>query len=169
MPVPLAAGTVPLDRGGPAGLHDRARPGSGSAPCPCPAADPGARRGKRTGSVLDPGYRAGHDDQGRNDRPVLGIRALNRATLARQLLLRRASMSAEAAVAHLVGLQAQSVKPPYYALAARLDGFTPEDLSAPMADRRVARLVTLRSTIHTHTADDCLTLRPWCRPPANGS
>ncbi|WP_328563473.1 winged helix DNA-binding domain-containing protein [Streptomyces coelicoflavus] len=92
--------------------------------------------------------------------PVLGIRALNRATLARQLLLRRAAMSAEAAVAHLVGLQAQNVKPPYYALAARLDGFTPEDLSAPMADRRVARLVTMRSTIHTHTADDCLTLRP---------
>ncbi|MFG3246559.1 winged helix DNA-binding domain-containing protein [Streptomyces sp. NPDC048187] len=92
--------------------------------------------------------------------PVLGVRALNRATLERQLLLRPARMSAEAAVTHLLGLQAQNVKPPYYALAARLDGFTPEDLSAPMADRRVARLVTLRSTIHTHTADDCLTLRP---------
>ncbi|WP_217164119.1 winged helix DNA-binding domain-containing protein [Streptomyces sp. AC512_CC834] len=92
--------------------------------------------------------------------PVLGTRALNRATLARQLLLRRAAMSAEDAVAHLVGLQAQNVKPPYYALAARLDGFTPGDLSEPMADRRVARLVTMRSTIHTHTADDCLTLRP---------
>ncbi|MDT0614859.1 winged helix DNA-binding domain-containing protein [Streptomyces lancefieldiae] len=92
--------------------------------------------------------------------PVLGTRALNRATLARQLLLRRAPMSAEAAVAHLVGLQAQNVKPPYYALAARLDGFTPDDLSVPMADRRVARIVTMRSTLHTHTADDCLTLRP---------
>ncbi|MER7721119.1 winged helix DNA-binding domain-containing protein [Streptomyces flaveolus] len=92
--------------------------------------------------------------------PVLGIRALNRATLARQLLLHRAPMPAEDAVAHLVGLQAQNVKPPYYALAARLDGFGPEDLSAPMAERRVARIVTLRSTIHTHTADDCLTLRP---------
>ncbi|MET7274478.1 winged helix DNA-binding domain-containing protein [Streptomyces flaveolus] len=92
--------------------------------------------------------------------PVLGIRALNRATLARQLLLDRAPMPAEDAVAHLVGLQAQNVKPPYYALAARLDGFRPEDLSAPMAERRVARIVTLRSTIHTHTADDCLTLRP---------
>lgn len=96
--------------------------------------------------------------------PVLGVRALNRATLARQLLLSRAPMSAEAAVAHLVGLQAQSVKPPYYALAARLDGFTPDDLSGAMADRRVARLVTMRSTIHTHTADDCLTLRPLVQP-----
>ncbi|MYR44794.1 winged helix DNA-binding domain-containing protein [Streptomyces sp. SID5910] len=92
--------------------------------------------------------------------PVLGVRALNRATLARQLLLDRASMSAEDAVAHLVGLQAQNVKPPYHALAARLDGFAPEALSAAMAERRVARIVTLRSTIHTHTADDCLTLRP---------
>ncbi|MFV0132930.1 winged helix DNA-binding domain-containing protein [Streptomyces sp. HMX87] len=96
--------------------------------------------------------------------PVLGTRALNRATLARQLLLSRAPLSAEAAVAHLVGLQAQNVKPPYYALAARLDGFTPAALSALMADRRVARLVTLRSTIHTHTADDCLTLRPLVQP-----
>ncbi|MEU3947793.1 winged helix DNA-binding domain-containing protein [Streptomyces sp. NPDC029526] len=96
--------------------------------------------------------------------PVLGPRALNRATLARQLLLRPAAMSAEAAVGHLVGLQAQNVKPPYYALAARLDGFTPEALSGPMAERRVVRIVTLRSTLHTHTADDCLTLRPLVQP-----
>jgi hypothetical protein len=57
--------------------------------------------------------------------PQLGTRALNRATLDRQLLLRPARISAAAAVEHLVGLQAQNVKPPYYALAARLDGFPP--------------------------------------------
>ncbi|MFI2432940.1 winged helix DNA-binding domain-containing protein [Streptomyces sp. NPDC018693] len=96
--------------------------------------------------------------------PVLSARALNRATLDRQLLLRRAPMSARDAVAHLVGLQAQNVRPPYVALAARLDGFAPEQLSALMADRQVARLVTLRSTLHTHTADDCLTLRPFVQP-----
>ncbi|MEU9353201.1 winged helix DNA-binding domain-containing protein [Streptomyces griseoloalbus] len=95
---------------------------------------------------------------------VLGTRALNRATLARQLLLRRSPMSAEDAVGHLVGLQAQNVKPPYYALAARLDGFTPEALSRPMAGREVVRIVTLRSTVHTHTAHDCLTLRPLVQP-----
>ncbi|MFD8844901.1 winged helix DNA-binding domain-containing protein [Streptomyces pseudogriseolus] len=67
--------------------------------------------------------------------PVLGPRALSRATLARQLLLSRSPMSATAAVEHLVGLQAQNVKPPYYALAARLDGFTPEALSRPLAVR----------------------------------
>ncbi|GHB71530.1 hypothetical protein GCM10010377_72680 [Streptomyces viridiviolaceus] len=96
--------------------------------------------------------------------PVLATRALNRATLARQLLLHRSPLTAEAAVEHLVGLQAQNVKPPYYALAARLDGFTPDALSEPMAERRVVRIVTLRSTIHTHTADDCLTLRPLVQP-----
>ncbi|MER5789754.1 winged helix DNA-binding domain-containing protein [Streptomyces sp. NPDC001980] len=96
--------------------------------------------------------------------PVLGTRALNRATLDRQLLLRRSPRSAKEAVAHLVGLQAQNVKPPYYALAARLDGFAPEQLSEPMADREVVRIVTLRSTIHTHTAADALTLRPLVQP-----
>ncbi|SEE71143.1 Winged helix DNA-binding domain-containing protein [Streptomyces sp. 3213] len=92
--------------------------------------------------------------------PVLDLRALNRATLDRQLLLSRSPLSAVAAVEHLLGLQAQNVKPPYYALAARLDGFTPEALSGPMAEREVVRIVTMRSTIHTHTADDALTLRP---------
>ncbi|MEW1777119.1 winged helix DNA-binding domain-containing protein [Streptomyces sp. NPDC086777] len=96
--------------------------------------------------------------------PVLGTRALNRATLDRQLLLRRSPRSAREAVAHLVGLQAQNVKPPYYALAARLDGFAPEQLSRLMADREVVRIVTLRSTIHTHTAADALTLRPLVQP-----
>ncbi|MFJ8111965.1 winged helix DNA-binding domain-containing protein [Streptomyces sp. NPDC096132] len=96
--------------------------------------------------------------------PVLSDRVLNRATLDRQLLLRPAVVSVKAAVEHLLGLQAQNVKPPYYALAARLDGFVPEQLSAPMADREVVRIVTMRSTIHTHTADDCLTLRPLVQP-----
>ncbi|MFI7293812.1 winged helix DNA-binding domain-containing protein [Streptomyces sp. NPDC050121] len=96
--------------------------------------------------------------------PVLGARALNRATLDRQLLLRRSSLSAGAAVEHLLGLQAQNVKPPYYALAARLDGFVPEKLSTPMAGREVVRIVSMRSTIHAHTADDCLTLRPFVQP-----
>lgn len=56
---------------------------------------------------------------------VLGTRALNRATLARQLLLSRAEMPARDAVAHLVGLQAQNVKPPYFQLHARLAGSGP--------------------------------------------
>ncbi|MFG2642028.1 winged helix DNA-binding domain-containing protein [Streptomyces sp. NPDC048370] len=92
--------------------------------------------------------------------PVLSTRALGRATLARQLLLEPAAMSAKDAVSHLLGLQAQNTKPPYYALAARLAGFRPEHLSDLMESREVARIVTMRSTIHTHTAEDVLTLRP---------
>ncbi|MCY0955560.1 winged helix DNA-binding domain-containing protein [Streptomyces sp. H27-H5] len=92
--------------------------------------------------------------------PVLDTRALNRATLARQLLLSRAEMSARDAVAHLLGLQAQNVKPPYYQLHARLAGFRPTELAGLMESREVVRMVTMRSTIHTHTADDALTLRP---------
>lgn len=93
--------------------------------------------------------------------PVLSTRALNRATLERQLLLRRSTdLSVDAAVAHLLGLQAQNVKPPYYALAARLEGFDPEGLSGLLASRDLVRIVTMRSTIHLHTADDALVLRP---------
>ncbi|MFJ8312725.1 MULTISPECIES: winged helix DNA-binding domain-containing protein [unclassified Streptomyces] len=97
----------------------------------------------------------------RHAHPVLSARALNRATLDRQLLLRRSdSLSPREAVAHLLGLQAQNVKPPYFALWSRLAGFRPEALSKLMEARDVVRIVTMRSTIHTHTADDALTLRP---------
>ncbi|GHF79576.1 winged helix DNA-binding domain-containing protein [Streptomyces filamentosus] len=91
--------------------------------------------------------------------PPVSRRALGRATLARQLLLRRSPLGAEEAVRHLVGLQGQNTKPPYYALAARLDGFRPEELSALMESRAVVRTVSLRSTVHTHTARDAVGLR----------
>ncbi|MFF0741704.1 winged helix DNA-binding domain-containing protein [Streptomyces sp. NPDC004111] len=96
--------------------------------------------------------------------PILSPRALNRATLARQLLLTRTAMPAKDAVRHLVGLQAQNTRPPYLALAARLDGFDPQELSGLMESREVARIVTMRSTLHTLTADDCLALRPLVQP-----
>ena len=87
-------------------------------------------------------------------KPVLGTRALNRATLARQLLLRRSEKGAADAVAHLLGLQAQNVKPPYFQLWSRLEGFEPAALAALMESREVLRMVTMRSTIHTHTAEE---------------
>lgn len=96
--------------------------------------------------------------------PVLGPRALGRALLARQFLLERAPLPAAEAVERLVGLQAQNVRPPYGALAARLEGFTPEDLSGGMARRELVRLVTMRSTLPTHTAADALALAPFTRP-----
>ncbi|CAM5336241.1 MULTISPECIES: winged helix DNA-binding domain-containing protein [Streptomyces] len=96
---------------------------------------------------------------------VLSARALNRATLERQLLLRRSTMSAGEAVTHLVGLQAQNTKPPYFQLYARLADFDPGELSALMESRQAVRIVSLRSTLHTHTADDALTLVPLVRAP----
>ncbi|PVC79613.1 winged helix DNA-binding domain-containing protein [Streptomyces sp. CS131] len=96
---------------------------------------------------------------------VLSTRALNRATLDRQLLLRRSPMSAKDAVTRLVGLQAQNTKPPYFQLFARLADFDPEELSALMEAREVVRTVSLRSTLHTHTADDALALVPLVRAP----
>ncbi|MFC8975993.1 winged helix DNA-binding domain-containing protein [[Kitasatospora] papulosa] len=96
--------------------------------------------------------------------PVLSTRALNRATLERQLLLRRAAVPVREAVGRLVGLQAQNTRPPYFQLFSRLEGFDPAALSALMESREVVRIVTLRSTIHTHTTEDALTLRPLVQP-----
>ena len=91
---------------------------------------------------------------------TLSLRALNRALLERQLLLRRADMTPLAAVEHLVGLQAQAPFPPYYGLWSRLSGFRPDDLSSLILDRRVVRIALMRGTIHLVSAQDCLALRP---------
>ncbi|BCJ73490.1 hypothetical protein CS0771_30340 [Catellatospora sp. IY07-71] len=95
---------------------------------------------------------------------VLSRQTLNRALLARQLLLRRAEMPVYDAVAHLYGLQAQAPNPPYLALWNRLDGFAPEELSQLITDRRAVRIALMRSTIHLVTAEDCLALRPVLQP-----
>ncbi|MET8052865.1 winged helix DNA-binding domain-containing protein [Streptosporangium sp. NPDC005286] len=95
---------------------------------------------------------------------VLSRRALNRATLGRQLLLARAELSALEAVRHLYGMQAQAPNPPYVGLWARLAGFAHDDLARLINERLVVRLALMRSTIHLVTADDCLALRPLLGP-----
>jgi DNA glycosylase AlkZ-like len=95
---------------------------------------------------------------------VLSRRALNRATLARQLLLHRSELPILDAVGHLVGLQAQEPMDPYTGLWSRLEGFRPEALAQLLLDRRVVRIVAMRATLHLVTADDCLVLRPLMQP-----
>jgi hypothetical protein len=99
---------------------------------------------------------------------VLSRRALNRATLARQLLLRRADLTPLDAVEHLVGLQAQVPLNPYTALWSRLERFRPDDLARLLLERRVVRIVVMRATIHLVTAGDCLVLRPLVQPVLDG-
>ncbi|MGI5171337.1 winged helix DNA-binding domain-containing protein [Spirillospora sp. CA-253888] len=90
---------------------------------------------------------------------VLGPRALNRATLARQLLLDRADLPVLDTVAHLCGLQAQEPQEPFVGLWSRLRAFDPAVLSELLTGRRVVRTHLMRRTIHLVTADDVLAWR----------
>ncbi len=91
--------------------------------------------------------------------PALSPRALNRALLARQMLLERAGRSVADAVRDLYGLQAQAPWSPYTALWSRLAGFDPHDLGAMLTERRAVRIVVMRGTVHLLTTDDALALR----------
>ena len=57
------------------------------------------------------------------DAPVLTLRELNRAALARQMLLKRESVPVVTAVERLAALQAQWAPSPYIALWSRLKDF----------------------------------------------
>ena len=72
-------------------------------------------------------------------REVLTDRALNRATLRRQHLLRRSTMPVLETVRHLVGLQAQVANAPYLGLWSRSESFVIEALTRLIVDRQVVR------------------------------
>ena len=116
---------------------------------------PFARAGSPARAKVFPPYRTGMEK--------ITVRALNRALLARQLLLARERRGVLDTVEHLVGLQSQVPGAPYTGLWARLDGFDPEDVSRLMTDRALVRMSTLRGTVHLHSAADALALRPLCQ------
>ncbi|GHH61561.1 winged helix DNA-binding domain-containing protein [Lentzea cavernae] len=91
---------------------------------------------------------------------TLGLNALNRALIERQMLRERADMSALAAVEHLFGVQAQEPKSPYVGLWARLQDFQPKELEDLLTDREAVRILLMRGTIHLVSARDALALRP---------
>ncbi len=95
---------------------------------------------------------------------IMTLRELNRATLARQMLLERAIMSAQQVTEQLVGLQAQFAKPPYIGLWARLHDFQHSELTQLIERRQAVRATMMRSTLHLMTSEDYLLLRAILQP-----
>lgn len=84
----------------------------------------------------------------------LTARQLNRATLARQLLLRRERLGVVEAIHRVVALQAQAPPSPYLALWNRLLDFQPGELDRAFADASVVKATLLRATLHAVDASD---------------
>src|SRR5271169_1463016 len=94
----------------------------------------------------------------------LSRRALNRATLARQMLLVREKATPAQAMERLAGLQAQLPRPPFVGLWSRLRGFERDELKRAVLRRTVVRGTLMRGTLHLVTARDFLKIRPALQP-----
>ncbi|CAN5838623.1 winged helix DNA-binding domain-containing protein [soil metagenome] len=90
---------------------------------------------------------------------TLTDRDLNRALLARQMLLERQPLAPVEALRRLVGVQAQLPRTPFLGLWSRLAGFKPESLREAIEAREVVRATAMRSTLYLMTAADFLAFR----------
>ena len=99
----------------------------------------------------------------------LTARRLNRATLARQLLLGREPLDVVEAVRRVVALQAQEAASPYLALWNRLAGFDPAELDAAFTDRAVVKATLIRITLHAVHAQDYPAFHSAMLPSLRGS
>ncbi len=95
---------------------------------------------------------------------TLTARELNRATLARQLLLERARISPLTGVESLAGMQAQEARPPFVGLWSRLHGFRREDLHRALHERDIVRGTLMRGTLHLFAAADYAAFRRTIQP-----
>jgi len=94
---------------------------------------------------------------------VLTQRELNRAVLARQLLLERSSLPVPRALERVAGLQTQYAPSGYVGLWSRLDGFERGDLTRALERRSVVQATLMRTTIHLVSARDFPLLREATR------
>lgn len=100
---------------------------------------------------------------------VLTLRDLNRATLARQLLLTRHTHAVPDAVQRLAGMQAQLASAPYVGLWTRLNSFQRDDLASPIDDHTIVKATLMRATLHLFTANDYLRFRAALQPVLAGA
>lgn len=100
---------------------------------------------------------------------ILTIRELNRATLARQMLLERVALPVPVAIERLVGLQAQLAVSPYIGLWTRLHDFNRDGLAHLIENRSVVKATLMRATLHLFTAEDYVRLRPTLQPAMTGA
>ncbi len=96
--------------------------------------------------------------------PLISVRALNRATLARQLLLTRHTIKPVTAIERLAGLQAQVPRPPFVGLWSRVERFTRESLVRSIERRDVVRGTMMRGTIHLVSRADFIAWRRALQP-----
>jgi hypothetical protein len=90
---------------------------------------------------------------------VLTLRELNRATLARQLLLQRKRLSPTAVIERLVGMQAQWPSAPYVGIWTRATSFRRDALERELASGAVVKATVMRLTLHLVTRRDYALLR----------
>jgi len=90
---------------------------------------------------------------------VLTLRELNRAVLARQLLLERKRLSPVALIERLVGMQAQWPPAPYVGIWTRTTGFKRQTLERELAKGSVVKATVMRQTLHLVTPRDYALIR----------
>jgi Winged helix DNA-binding domain len=95
---------------------------------------------------------------------TLSRRALNRATLARQMLLRREKVKPVTAIERLAGMQAQLARPPFIGLWSRIEQFRRDDLIGAIERREVVRATMMRGTLHLASRQDFVRFRLVLQP-----
>lgn len=94
----------------------------------------------------------------------LSMRELNRALLARQLLLDRRKLRLTNVLEHLVGVNAENPGSPYIGLWSRLEDFDFSSLSELITEREAGSSRQMRGAMHLTSAADVMALRPWVQP-----